>query len=76
MPIDVLPVMMAVWTIVLECLVGVNSDLRLLSGTTVPSRQYCVSLRMDVSLGDRLWNVVLNDVGMATGRGLIGSIVL
>ena len=73
---EALPVIMETWTIVLECLVGVNSDLRLLLGTTVPSRQCCVLLRMDVSHGDRLWNVVLNDVGIATGRGLIGSIVL
>ena len=36
---EVLPVMTAVWTTVLRCLLGVNSDLRQLSGTTVPSRQ-------------------------------------
>ena len=76
MLLDALPVMIAVRTIVLECLLGANSDLRLLSGTTVPSRQCCVLIRMDVSHGDHLWNVVLNDDGMATGRELIGSAVL
>ena len=76
MLLDMLPVMMAVWTVVLKCLLGANSDLRFLSGTTVPARQCCALIRMDVSHGDHLWNVVLNDDRMATGRELIGNAVL
>ena len=37
-------------------------------GTTVPSRQKGVLLKCDVSDEDRLWNVVLNDYGMATAE--------
>ena len=42
-------------------------------GTTVPSRQKSVMSKCDMSDEDRLRNVVLNDYGMATRRGLIGS---
>ena len=66
----------AEWTIVQLSLLGINPDLGPLSGTYVLSRQGGMMLKMVESHEDHLWNVVLNDVRMATGRELIGSILV